>query len=171
MAIRQMRIAACCFFGVFGGLVVFVFGHATGCNDDDSIDSGIGQNSECLCCMPEDDCSGGKCFARTGQDEAWKCHASCPVIGSSCLQRDGSEGACYYTSEGPFCFESGTKQAGEACGAAAECVVGVQCLDNGGMFCWQVCAADEDCTEPAVCTDTGLGFSVCRVPQADGGSW
>ncbi|MBI5527073.1 MAG: hypothetical protein HY897_12125 [Deltaproteobacteria bacterium] len=143
--------------GVFAALSLGVY--FAGCGDDEAADIGTGGETPAKCAAAGDACETaagvkGKCLEVTGSDP--QCFGECTTVGDAC-----DLGGCYYTADGNFCFEAGTKAAGEACGAAAECVVGVQCLDQGGMFCWTVCTEDGDCTEPAVCTDTTLGFSVC----------
>jgi hypothetical protein len=144
--------------GVFAALSLGVY--FAGCGDDETADAGEGEGEGEACAAEGDACTGGKCFKKTGTEDLF-CAPECTTVGDAC-----EGGGCYYTEGGNYCFEAGTKVVGETCGAAAECVVGVQCLDAGaGMVCWQVCAGDEDCTEPATCGETGLTFKVCQEAE------
>jgi hypothetical protein len=129
------------------------------CNSDGGY-IGWDSGGEGECEYAGDYCPGGRCFEKVDTGDLF-CAAECTTVGDAC-----DLGGCYYTTDGPYCFEAGTKVPGETCGASAECIVGAVCLQaDGPMMCWLVCAADEDCDEPAVCTDTGLGFSVCAVEE------
>lgn len=141
-------------FGVFAALSLGVY--FAGCGSDAAADGGA---EPVVCAKEGDACTGGKCFKTTGTEDI-SCAPECTTVGDDC-----TAGSCYYTATGNYCFATGTKAPGEACGAASECVGGSTCLDqDGAMNCYKVCADDAGC-DAATCADSTLGFNVCVVEE------
>jgi hypothetical protein len=140
--------------------------HFAACSDDTAKDV-VCYDCEpcydkCPCISAGDPCAtamgmSGQCIEITpGIPE---CIAKCDTVGEAC-----PDGTCYYESKSKLliCVPTGTKNAGDACGATADCIAGVQCLDlSYGYFCQQLCT---DTCDYGECTDTGHGFSVCAAP-------
>jgi len=83
--------------------------------------------------------------------------------------------SCYAYGSGTYnCITTGTRQPGQPCGTAGDCIRGYACIDVGVEYrCLLVCDdtnynLPEGCASPGTCEAgtcqpaAGYGFKVCR---------